>query len=92
MRFFILAVLWFSYPAQAQQVVISENCEVIEGWVTVWIDQIRQARATVIELEINNMEPDEKLRKKVVYVQSEYDRYSDIFNSQCHSEGYHLTD
>ena len=86
-RLSVSATLLFSSLVQPQEAVIKEGCEIIEGWVTVWIDQIRQAREAVNSLEVNDMESEEALRQKLVYVQSEYDRYSSAFKTQCDNEG-----
>ena len=87
MRFFAFATLLFSSLVQPQEAVIEEGCEIIEGWVTVWIDQIRQAREAISGLEVNDVEFEEELKQKMVYVQSEYDRYSSAFKLQCDNEG-----
>ena len=86
-RLSVFATLLFSSLVQPQEAVIKEGCEIIEGWVTVWIDQIRLAREAVNSLEVNDMESEEALRQKLVYVQSEYDRYSSAFKLQCDNEG-----
>ena len=89
MRFLAFATLLFSLLAQPQDLVIKERCEIIEGWVTVWIDQIRLARNAIVSMatDDDDTEPEEELRKKLIYVQSEYDRYSSAFKLQCDNEG-----
>ena len=47
----ILSIVLLPIFSEAQEREIPEDCEVLEGWVTVWIDQVRQAREQIINLK-----------------------------------------
>jgi hypothetical protein len=81
----ILAVL--SPSVFAEERVIPDDCEVLEGWVTVWIDQVRQARDEIINLKMEGQKPDFELSRKFAYVTSESERFSKAFEERCNSQG-----
>lgn len=64
-----------------------ESCEIIEGWVTIWIDKIRGFKNEVIDYKIEKKEPPEELLEKLAYSESEYDRYQAAFESKCGLQG-----
>ena len=81
----ILVVL--SSSVFADERVIPDDCEVLEGWVTVWIDQVRQAREEIINLKMEGKEPDSELSRKFAYVTYESERFSKAFEQRCNSQG-----
>jgi hypothetical protein len=60
---------------------------VLEGWVTVWIDQVRQAREEIINLKMEGKERDSELSRKFEYVTYESERFSAAFEERCNSQG-----
>ena len=66
---------------------IPEDCEILEGWVTVWIDQIRQTREEIIYLKMDGKDPDPELNAKYEYVKYESERFSEAFEQRCDSQG-----
>jgi hypothetical protein len=75
--------------AMAEERKIPEDCEVLEGWVTVWIDQVRQAREQIINLKMEGQAPDAILESKYEYVKYESERFSKAFEMSCNSQGFH---
>ena len=71
----------------AEERPIPDDCEILEGWVTVWIDQVRQAREEIINLKMNGQEPDGELSRKFEYVTYESERFSEAFEKRCNSQG-----
>jgi len=89
MRFLVVFNLVFiSFCVQAQEREIPEDCEVLEGWVTVWIDQVRQAREQIINLKLEGQAPDFDLESKYKYVTYESERFSKAFEMRCNSQGF----
>ena len=82
-----LVILIASSAILAEERSIPDDCEVLEGWVTVWIDQVRQVREEVINLKMNGQEPDDELLRKFEYVTYESERFSAAFENRCNSEG-----
>ena len=82
-----LVILIASPAILAEERSIPDDCEVLEGWVTVWIDQVRQVREEVINLKMNGQEPDDELLRKFEYVTYESERFSAAFENRCNSEG-----
>ena len=82
-----LIILFASPTVLAEERSIPEDCEVLEGWVTVWIDQVRQAREKIINLKMDSQEPSVGLSRKFEYVTSESERFSAAFDQQCNSQG-----
>ena len=88
MRYLILLCLFpFAIVVPAQQREIPEDCEILEGWVTVWLDQIRQARDKIIYLKMDGKDPDSELYEKYEYVKYESERFSEAFEQRCDSQG-----
>ena len=87
MRRLAALILCASPTILAEERPIPDDCEVLEGWVTVWIDQVRQAREEVINLKMNGQEPDDELLRKFEYVTYESERFSAAFENRCNSEG-----
>lgn len=88
-RFFLFAVLLLlihtpSYSAQ------SESCEIIEGWVTLWISKMHQYRNEIVEYKIKKHEVPEDLNEKFAYSEAEHMRYRDEFESRCGDQGLQL--
>ena len=77
----------FSTVTLAQEREIPEDCEILEGWVTVWIDQIRQTREEIIYLKMDGKDPDPELNAKYEYVKYESARFSEAFEQRCDSQG-----
>ena len=71
----------------AEERPIPDDCEVLEGWVTVWIDQVRQAREEIINLKMEGQEPDSEQSRKFEYVTYESERFSEAFEKRCNSQG-----
>ena len=88
MRYLVFLCL-FPLPvvALAQGREIPEDCEILEGWVTVWIDQIRQTREEIIYLKMEGKDPDPELNEKFKYVKYESERFSEAFEQRCDSQG-----
>ena len=84
----ILSIVLLPIFSEAQEREIPENCEVLEGWVTVWIDQVRQAREQVINLKMEGQAPDPDLESKYEYVTYESERFSKAFETRCNSQGF----
>ena len=82
-----LFILLASPTLVAEERPIPEDCEVLEGWVTLWIDQVRQAREKIINLKMDGQEPSVGLSRKFEYVTSESERFSAAFEKQCNSQG-----
>ena len=88
MRYLVFLCLFpFSIVASAQGREIPEDCEILEGWVTVWIDQIRQTREEIIYLKMEGKDPDPELNEKFKYVKYESERFSEAFEQRCDSQG-----
>jgi hypothetical protein len=86
-KFLMLSLLVISVSIQAQQRKIPEDCEVLEGWVTVWIDQVRQARDQMINLETDRQASNSDLVSKYEYVKYESERFSEAFKTRCNNQG-----
>ena len=84
----ILSIVLLPIFSEAQEREIPENCEVLEGWVTVWIDQVRQAREQIINLKMEGQAPDPDLESKYEYVTYESERFSKAFETRCNSQGF----
>ena len=82
-----LIILLASSTILAEERPIPEDCEVLEGWVTVWIDQVRQARENIIYLKMDGQEPDGELSRKFEYVAYESERFSAAFEKRCNNQG-----
>ena len=82
-----LLILIASPSISAEERPIPDDCEILEGWVTVWIDQVRQAREEIINLKIDGQEPDGELSRKFEYVTYESERFSAAFEKRCNSQG-----
>ena len=82
-----LIILLASPIVVAEERPIPEDCEVLEGWVTLWIDQVRQAREKIINLKMDGQEPSVGLSRKFEYVTYESERFSAAFQKQCNSQG-----
>ena len=89
MRFLLVFnLVLMSFCAQAQERKIPEDCAVLEGWVTVCIDQVRQAREQIINLKMEGQAPDSDLESKYEYVKYESERFSEAFETRCNSQGF----
>ena len=89
MRYLILVCLVsLSTTGRAQEIEIPEDCEILEGWVTVWIDQIRKTREEIIYLKMDGKEPDSELTAKYEYVKYESERFSEAFAKRCDNQGF----
>ncbi len=86
-RFLAIILIVSPLSALAEERVIPDDCEVLEGWVTVWIDQVRQAREEIINLKMEGKEPDSELSRKFEYVTYESERFSAAFEERCNSQG-----
>ena len=84
----ILSIVLLPIFSDAQEREIPEDCEVLEGWVTVWIDQVRQAREQIINLKMEGQAPDFELESKYEYVKYESERFSKAFETRCNSQGF----
>jgi len=84
---FALVVIFFPMFVFASERPIPNDCEVLEGWVTVWIDQVRQAREEIINLKMDGQEPDTGLSRRFEYVIYESERFSKAFEERCDSQG-----
>ena len=84
----ILSIVLLPIFSGAQEREIPEDCEVLEGWVTVWIDQVRQAREQIINLKMEGQAPDSDLESKYEYVKYESERFSKAFETRCNSQGF----
>jgi hypothetical protein len=82
-----LYLFTFSIVTLAQEREIPEDCEILEGWVTVWIDQVRQAREEIIYLKMDGRGPVPELSAKYEYVKYESERFSEAFEQRCDSQG-----
>ena len=82
-----LLILIASPSILAEERPIPDDCEILEGWVTVWIDQVRQAREKIINLKMDGFEPDGELSRKFEYVTYESERFSAAFEKRCNSQG-----
>tara|TARA_Y200000002_G_scaffold343542_1_gene316096 strand:+ start:462 stop:740 length:279 start_codon:yes stop_codon:yes gene_type:complete len=88
MRYLVFLFLFpLSVVALAQGREIPEDCEILEGWVTVWIDQIRKTREEIIYLKMEGKDPDSELNAKYEYVNYESERFSEAFKERCDSQG-----
>ncbi len=85
---FFLYFFSFSVVMHAQEREIPEDCEILEGWVTVWIDQIRKVREEIIYLKMDGNDPDSELTAKYEYVIKESERFSEAFEQRCASQGF----
>ena len=76
-----LLIVFASPGLLAEERPIPDDCEVLEGWVTVWIDQVRQAREEIINLKMEGQELsrkfDSELSRKFEYVTYESERFSE---------------
>jgi hypothetical protein len=86
-RYLAIILVVLSPSVFAEERVIPDDCEVLEGWVTVWIDQVRQAREEIINLKMEGQKPDSELSRKFTYVTSESERFSKAFEERCNSQG-----
>lgn len=86
-RYVAAILIVCSQSVFAEERAIPDDCEVLEGWVTVWIDQVRQAREEIINLKMEGLEPDSELSRKYEYVTDEAERFSKAFEDRCNSEG-----
>ena len=86
-QFIALFIIITSSSLLAEERRIPDDCEVLEGWVTVWIDQVRQAREEILNLKMDGQEPDRELSRKFEYVTYESERFSEAFERQCNSQG-----
>ena len=86
-RFLAITLVVLPSSVFAEERVIPDDCEVLEGWVTVWIDQVRQAREEIINLKMEGKEPDSELSRKFEYVTYESERFSAAFEERCNSQG-----
>ena len=82
-----LYLFTFSIVTLAQEREIPEDCEILEGWVTVWIDQVRQAREEIIYLKMDGRGTVPELSAKYEYVKYESERFSEAFEQRCDSQG-----
>jgi hypothetical protein len=88
MRYLVFSCLFlFSTVTLAQEREIPEDCEILEGWVTVWIDQIRQTREEIIYLKMDGKDPDPELNAKYEYVKYESERFAEAFEQRCDRQG-----
>ena len=86
-RYLAIVLVVLSPSVFAEERVIPDDCEVLEGWVTLWIDQVRQAREEIINLKMEGQKPDSELSRKFAYVTSESERFSTAFEERCNSQG-----
>jgi hypothetical protein len=86
-RYLAIILVVLSPSVFAEEREIPDDCEVLEGWVTVWIDQVRQAREEIINLKMEGQEPESELSRKFAYVTSESERFSKAFEERCNSQG-----
>ncbi|MEK9670074.1 MAG: hypothetical protein VW421_03605 [Gammaproteobacteria bacterium] len=86
-RYLAAILVVFSHPVFGEGRTIPDDCEVLEGWVTVWIDQVRQAREEIINIKMDGREPDAELSRKFDYVTYESERFSKAFEERCNSQG-----
>ena len=86
-RYLAAILVVFSHPVFGEGRAIPDDCEVLEGWVTVWIDQVRQAREEIINVKMDGQEPDAELSRKFDYVTYESERFSKAFEERCNSQG-----
>ena len=77
-----------SLATMAEEREIPKDCEILEGWVTVWIDQIRQTREEIIYLKIDGKEPSSELNAKYEYIKYESERFSNAFEKRCDNQGF----
>ena len=88
MRYLAAFIMLITSPSSlAEERPIPDDCEMLEGWVTVWIDQVRQAREKIISLKMEGREPDGELSRKFEYVTYESERFSLAFEKRCNSHG-----
>ena len=89
MRQLVVFLILIASPSiLAEERPIPDDCEILEGWVTVWIDQVRQAREKIINLKMDGFEPDRELSRKFEYVTYESERFSAAFEKRCNSQGF----
>ena len=86
--FCTIVFLLISNPLSALN---DESCEIVEGWVTIWIDKIRQFKNEIIEFKIEKKDPPKALIAKLAYSESEYDRYQTEFESRCGLQGLQIS-
>ena len=86
-QFVVAVVFVLSQTTVAEEYSIPDDCEVLEGWVTLWIDQVRQSREAVINLKMDGKEPDAELIRKLEYVTLESERFSKAFEMRCDNQG-----
>ena len=84
----MLSIMLLPIFTHAQEREIPEDCEILEGWVTVWIDQVRQAREKIINLAMEGQTPDPDLESKYEYVKYESERFSKAFETRCNNQGF----
>ena len=87
MRFLVAVVFVLSQTTAAEEYSIPDDCAVLEGWVTLWIDQVRQSREEIINLKMDGKEPDVELARKHEYVTLESERFSKAFEKRCDNQG-----
>ena len=86
-RFLAAFVFVLSQITAAEEYSIPDDCAVLEGWVTLWIDQVRQSREEIIKLKMDGKEPDAELTRKLEYVTLESERFSKAFEMRCDNQG-----
>lgn len=85
---FLAALVFVSLQTTAaEEYSIPDDCAVLEGWVTLWIDQVRQSREEIINLKMDGKEPDAELARKHEYVTLESERFSKAFELRCDNQG-----
>lgn len=89
-RVSMLSVLLIPIFVLAQEREIPEDCEILEGWVTVWIDQVRQTREQIINIKMEGKTPELDLESKYEYVKYESERFSKAFETHCNSQGFQV--
>ncbi len=78
----------FPSSTSSQERLIPKDCEILEGWVTVWIDQIRRVRANINSIESEDQELSLELQQKYEYLEYEYGRFSKVFDRYCDNQGF----
>lgn len=89
-KFLMMSIVLIPIFGQAHGREIPEECEVLEGWVTVWIDQVRKAREQIINLKMEGQTADSDLETKYEYVKYELERFSKAFETRCNSQGFQV--
>ncbi len=84
----LIFLIVFPSSTVSQERVIPKNCEILEGWVTVWIDQIRQIRDNIKSIKSKGREASLELPRKYKYVEHEYIRFSAVFDQHCNNQGF----